>query len=694
MAKGQDKVIKVSTKGGGQYLAYAQKKLTQLNYLYDLIGKPGVMDKVIRVPKKALIRLKVTDDIDYIRITGLENRLWILLVDDSWEHALIKFHWNKKEEKYIFRKTKKQLTTSPWWYLPEPGDNVKNDYQLNIVSDSTIYTIESHPRHNRHDVRLPALCYVPDIYRYGVYMFISWVCGFAYVGRLWTWIPGQNNAPAYAPYSANVDDEENIYPIIWVTHPCRVMNNFWATGRKHGLIDREGIKKLHIGIYYMGGEDYKLIYRTNPVDWTQDPIALKKGIKTITRDIIIGYGWDVPGGCTGTPLVDLDCITSYLQPPQWLHNKEVYDILPTLLATMGDKAIQVASKEDFKWESTVEPDAIDKTTDHIVTNYNYLRNDPAYMGGHYIEKVNQVTFDSTNTKTYNGATNKYTDIKENSIWVGDIFIATFKEEWVTEETAHAHPTSVIQTQEETRTKYEVPDPWAWFYMGITQEANEHTHNLEGAGWEQEGTAWYIPLPAKVYQLGNRYNKIMDYDYNREGDTFALIVEYDTLKGEYKKKWFSVLETFPYGFPKAWNRSASLGETDDRGFTRKWVLYYKFKNEAVKQIVFDAEAEGKTNELGVTFLHGGWEVTGVSLQVTDLNIVYTYTKMDEHSGNKKKYIGIINLAQKEVPVHYNQEIIIDETNPTEYFDHLSYRGNIAIALHKEGSGDLLTGNYGE
>jgi len=690
---------------GAMYIPYGKGKLREMNRVMEDLDIP-MLSKNYRMADgtdivASTFHLHSGLKLDRLSIVGgASYRQWIFLVDGNQNHTMMELVWGKKQKEnlndpdnkeYKLIKTKKKLTTNPWWFMPELSDGVSGTWQLQMVNDSTIYTTESNPKHNQHDVRLPSLCYWSSIEYYGLLIFISWTCGIAMSGRNTTFIPEQNGSPAYSPYSANVDEDENVYPIKWVIYQFRKANStnpLVCTGRKHVITDKTGIKKLHIGIYLDNENKYALVYKAAPDNWTAERLNMTVGTRKRKRHFVTGFGWDTPSHCDTTWIIpnlfrDIICTAKYLQPPMWQDDTEQWDIAPIPLATMRDKPIYLVKDEDMDWNAIMSPEAIQKkgTTTIVQTIFAKTATPPPL--GEVL--INEVTHKDRYDRTFQGADNITTYKKKTTIHVGNISVDSFETVDVIDDLPHASPVLIDMPSSEIMTKLECPDPWAHFILGHPTILDETIKSTVGFSvWHGDE---YYPLPCTVSQSGNRYVTTMDYDFRRNEDTFALIVMYDTLEGEHHQEWFTVLETFLYGFPKVWSRVLGdvIKDEDTRKFHRYCALYYCYKGGDIHKIIFPSSAEGISNELGVTFLTSGWEVQAVSLQVTDVNIIYTYTAM-ELIGTvpKKKYIGIINLEQRGIPKHYHQTFEINGANHPQFFDNFSYRANVAIGLHREGS----------
>ena len=91
------------------------------------------------------------------------------------------------------------------------------------------------------------------------------------------------------------------------------------------------------------------------------------------------------------------------------------------------------------------------------------------------------------------------------------------------------------------------------------------------------------------------------------------------------------------------------------------------------------------------MHSGERITGVSSQINDRNIVYTYVaeKWNEGTGEwnfRKRIIGIINRADPSLAVGYRQEFEISESNAsdvlTDIYADYDYKNLAAIGMHVE------------
>jgi hypothetical protein len=85
---------------------------------------------------------------------------------------------------------------------------------------------------------------------------------------------------------------------------------------------------------------------------------------------------------------------------------------------------------------------------------------------------------------------------------------------------------------------------------------------------------------------------------------------------------------------------------------------------------------------------GKRLTGVSCQINNTNMVYTYIAEKYYNGKwvfDKRVIGVINISNKNLPAGYRQEFEINNSNASQTLSDIckdyNYKDLAAIGVHK-------------
>lgn len=184
----------------------------------------------------------------------------------------------------------------------------------------------------------------------------------------------------------------------------------------------------------------------------------------------------------------------------------------------------------------------------------------------------------------------------------------------------------------------------------------------------------------------------DYDNMNGDDTFIMFFAEE----KYSRDQAYFEEVFRDGAGCCAVRfTGTFGQSS---LTDTFYLTYRTNSSAIQKIIL-AEAvlinDYHNQQIGVS----GTRITGMSSQINKENIVYTYIKQKPNNNNPcggwdcpnmwepdKRVIGIINIADPNLPIGHRQEFEITEANAagflTDIYKDYDYKDLAAIGVHRE------------
>ncbi|MBI5674219.1 MAG: hypothetical protein HZC48_00125 [Nitrospirae bacterium] len=185
-------------------------------------------------------------------------------------------------------------------------------------------------------------------------------------------------------------------------------------------------------------------------------------------------------------------------------------------------------------------------------------------------------------------------------------------------------------------------------------------------------------------VGKSFLSVMDYDYYEGDKYFILFYKYDE-KNDSGTGVITGLGPYSYesdSYESYIMEETGYGESYDNSYSTKtrYKLAYKIdgqinsielpyigiwnRHQAAHSIGIDCASvedclimEETANDEST----GGQQITGVSLQINDKNMVYTYIIKRYDNGNwvfDKRIIGIINISDNALPIGHRQEFELD------------------------------------
>lgn len=244
-----------------------------------------------------------------------------------------------------------------------------------------------------------------------------------------------------------------------------------------------------------------------------------------------------------------------------------------------------------------------------------------------------------------------------------------------------------------------------------------------------GDTTTVTINGKAYQSlvrnsssesnGKTFTKIMDYDHVEGDKHYILFYEYQDNNSQSSAKYMSNRGVYGTG------EDARIINSD-QGLAELIQRFYQSHDQKQTRItktgsVLAYSINGVLNkiDLGINFMDtytliSGWDnlnissdgysytvdstytqnrttegkrLTGISSQINDANMVYTYI-MERYDNGKwvfdKRIVGIINIADPGLPVGYRQEFEITEANAAEFLTDIykdyNYKDLAAIGVH--------------
>ncbi len=526
-------------------------------------------------------------------------------------------------------------------------------------------TVQSNPEKTEHYVVLPSAGYSGYIASYGVNI------GYTYFGSPYYYRPGDFSNDS--PYTLT---DSGLYA---VGNPIPV-----ASGRRPFIIADGKLQAADISVWkesrQPGQYDYYFRYRDQSGSWVKGGSLPDSGgthISKSVRPTFTSTTQDIPGGWITTVTMAADIVSQSQTPNS-----------PDYIATIGaDKTIHLDRNTSAISQYVAGTEG--SFDDIVNTKYKYYNN---WCGRSYEVRTEK-------SSTYKDIMSGYIDSNETKLAIGGTVIDDFssKKEQYWSWIVYFGGKALRETISDT-------NPACYLYEG-SQGVESKIREITLSGDTVTITSDGVPYKsfANKYSsesTGRTLKKIIDYDHTEGDKNYIVFYEYEEKNindnstglsefGFYGTEtdghfinneedlWIWVVQAFCLeGCPATYTKR-------DRTLKTHYALAYKIgdilnKIELEPAITIQNSFQSSWNTLIInwddpsgdityttdavsteTTNTSGQLITGLSTQINDKNMVYTYIveRWDTSSnswGFDKRIIGLINIADTALPVGFRQE----------------------------------------